>query len=134
MMRSNNYVIGGEKSGHIIFGNLTTTGDGLLTALQLFKVVKDSNKSLAELASVVNELPQTIINIPVKDRISWQKDPSVTAAIRFAEAELDGGGRINVRASGTELLVRVMVEACDHQTLEQIAAPVAAQIRQNWGK
>lgn len=127
-------MLGGEKSGHIIFGALSTTGDGILTALQLFKSVKESGKKLSELASVVKELPQTIINIPVKDRISWQSDPSVSEAIKNAESALDGGGRINVRASGTELLVRVMVEAPDHQTLALIAEPVAAQIRQNWGQ
>ena len=131
-MRAGGFVIGGEKSGHIVFGALTTTGDGILTALQVLKVVRESGKSLFELAGVMREYPQTLVNIRVSDRTGWEADPVVQEAIRGAESQLAGGGRINVRASGTEKLVRVMVEAADQLTVDTVSRGVADTIRRNW--
>jgi phosphoglucosamine mutase len=132
-MRAGGFVIGGEKSGHIVFGALTTTGDGILTALQVLKAVVESRRPLSELADVMNEFPQTLLNITVTDRIGWQKDPAVQSAIRAAEDSLAGQGRINVRASGTEKLIRVMVEAPDQEIVDRTADSVARVIRANWG-
>jgi phosphoglucosamine mutase len=132
-MRAGGFVIGGEKSGHIVFGALTTTGDGILTALQVLKSVVESGKPLHELASVMSEFPQVLLNIRVTDRTGWRKDSAVQGAIRSAESMLAGHGRINVRASGTEPLIRVMVEAPDPAMVHSTADSVASIIRANWG-
>ena len=132
-MREGGFVIGGEKSGHIVFGALTTTGDGILTALQVFKAIVESGRSLDDLAAVMSEFPQVLLNIRVTDRKGWQKDSAVQRAIQSAELSLAGVGRINVRASGTEQLIRVMVEAPDSEVVDSTAASVASVIRENWG-
>lgn len=132
-MREGGFVIGGEKSGHIVFGLLTTTGDGILTALQVLKAVKEDGRPLSVLSSVMEEFPQTLINIKVTDRTGWQSDTSVQNAIKSAEQSLYGAGRINVRASGTEKLIRVMVEAPTRAQVDEVAASVASVVRKNWG-
>jgi phosphoglucosamine mutase len=132
-MREGGFVIGGEKSGHIVFGALTTTGDGILTALQVLKAEVESGRPLDELASVMSEFPQVLLNIRVTDRNGWQSDSAVMSAIQIAESRLAGYGRINVRASGTEQLIRVMVEAPDPAVVDSTADSVASVIRANWG-
>jgi phosphoglucosamine mutase len=132
-MREGGFVIGGEKSGHIVFGALTTTGDGILTALQVLKAMKEQGKTLHELASVMEEYPQVLVNIRVTDRTGWLSDDAVQSAIKTAETRLEGRGRINVRASGTEKLVRVMVEAPDEATVRTVASGVANVIQTKWG-
>ena len=133
-MRSGGFVIGGEKSGHIVFGLLTTTGDGILTALQVMKAVRESGRTLTQLSAVMSDYPQTLLNIQVTDRTGWQDDNAVQIAIKSAESALEGQGRINVRASGTEKLIRVMVEAPDQPTVDSVAESVASVIRSNWGE
>ena len=119
--------LGGEQSGHVVLLDHATTGDGLLTALQLLGQVARSGRSLADLAAVVRPLPQVLLGCVVTDRAVAQ-DPAVLAAVAAAEAELGDAGRVLVRASGTEPLVRVMVEAGTPEHAHAVAARLAAVV------
>ena len=132
-MRRDGHVLGGEKSGHLIFGHLTTTGDGLLTALQVLKVMRETGRPLSALADQMTEYPQILLGVRVCDRQSWASDPDITQAIRSAEAQLNGRGRLNVRASGTEKLVRVMAEGPDQAEIDHLAHQIAALVRDKVG-
>ncbi len=110
-MLANGNILGGEQSGHIIFSKHATTGDGILTSLMIMEAVIESRKTLAELAKEVRIYPQLLKNVKVKDKAAAMEDPDVIEAVKKAEEELGADGRILVRASGTEPLVRVMVEA-----------------------
>jgi len=132
-MRAGGHVLGGEKSGHLIFGHLTTTGDGLLTALQVLKVMRETGRPLSELADQMTEYPQVLLGVKVRDRHSWQTDPDIQGAIARAEARLAGRGRINVRASGTEKLVRVMAEGEDQAETDALAHGIADLLREKVG-
>ena len=110
-MCKNDYVLGGEQSGHIIFSDYATTGDGLLTSLFLLKVMREEGKSLNELTDDLFIYPQLLRNVEVKDKHSAIEDPDVQEICRQVEEELEGEGRVLVRPSGTEPLIRVMVEA-----------------------
>jgi phosphoglucosamine mutase len=123
-MRDGGFVLGGEQSGHLVFAEWATTGDGLLTALQLLGRMAVSGRSLAELAGVVQRLPQVLVNCRVVDR-TVAGHPDVVAAVAAAEARLGDTGRVLVRPSGTEPLVRVMVEAPG----DAEAAAVAEELR-----
>ena len=101
-------VLGGEQSGHIIFSDLLPTGDGLVTALSVIRVMADTGRSLAELAADLETHPQVLINVPVRARPPIDSVPAISAAIRDVETALDGAGRVLVRYSGTEALLRVM--------------------------
>ncbi|HEV2888508.1 MAG TPA: phosphoglucosamine mutase [Jatrophihabitans sp.] len=122
---SNGLSLGGEQSGHVIFTDAATTGDGLLTALRLMSCMATTGRPLAELAAIVQRLPQVMINVRVADRDSVAASPDVRAAVSAAEAELGEDGRILLRPSGTEQLVRVMVEAASQERAEQIARRVS---------
>jgi len=124
-LRARALSLGGEQSGHVIFTDAATTGDGLLTALNVMAYMASSGKSLAELASVVRRLPQVLVNVRVADRGRACESPAVTAAVAQASAELGDDGRILLRPSGTEQLVRVMVEAATFQHADEIAQRVA---------
>jgi phosphoglucosamine mutase len=132
-MRRDGYAIGGEKSGHVIFGHLTTTGDGILTALQAVTAMRESGQPLSTLAAVMTEYPQILLNVRVTDRDSWKNDALLQESITKAETELGHHGRVNVRASGTEPLVRVMIEGRQRDLVFSLAQGLAAQIEQNWG-
>ncbi|MEW5783766.1 MAG: phosphoglucosamine mutase [Bacillota bacterium] len=110
-MLAGGYNLGGEQSGHVIFADYSTTGDGLLTALQLLKVVRRQERPLSELASRLTRLPQVLHNQVVRNQEGWEKKEAITAAVREVEAALGRYGRVLVRASGTEPLIRVMLEA-----------------------
>ncbi len=110
-MSRNHYSLGGEQSGHIIFSQYATTGDGILTSLMLMETVLEKKMSLAALADEVKIYPQVLINVPVADKKKTLEDPALLAAVKEEEEKLGDDGRILVRASGTEPLVRVMVEA-----------------------
>ena len=112
-MRAKDLNLGGEQSGHILFLDDAPTGDGLLTALHVMARMTQTGPSLAELAAVVHRLPQVLVNVPVSDKAARSTAPAVTAALARAEAELGDDGRVLLRPSGTENLVRVMVEAPD---------------------
>ena len=121
-------VLGGEQSGHIILSREATTGDGLLTAIHVLALLAASRRPLAELVADLKVFPQTIKNVRVREKRPLDQIPDVAAAIKSAEAQLNGNGRINVRYSGTESLARVMVEAEDEQTVNRLANSIAAAI------
>ncbi len=121
--------LGGEQSGHVIFTDAATTGDGLLTALRLMSCMASSGSSLDKLASIVVRLPQAMVNVQVGDRNVVAASPDVQAAVAAASVELGDGGRILLRPSGTEQLVRVMVEAASQEHAEELAHRVADVVR-----
>lgn len=128
-MQKKGLSLGGEQSGHIIFGEYGTTGDGLMTALQLLSAVKRSNKSLSGLAGQMTRFPQVLVNVRVRSKEGWEENPRIAAATVAAEKKLGEDGRILVRASGTEPLIRVMVEGPVLKELEELAEVVAQVIR-----
>jgi len=127
-MRAGGYSLGGEQSGHIIFSKYATTGDGILTGLTLLAEMNRTKKSLAELASVMQIFPQVLINVPGVDKTRVNHDEELQALLVEAEAELSGTGRVLLRASGTEPLVRVMVEAADEGTAQSWASRIAVMV------
>jgi phosphoglucosamine mutase len=128
-LRGRGLALGGEQSGHIVMPAHATTGDGLLTGLHLMARMASTGRSLAELASVVTKLPQVMINVPVADRNAGAAAPEVAAAVTAAEAELGETGRVLLRPSGTEPLVRVMVEAATVDTARSVAETIAGKVR-----
>ncbi len=121
--------LGGEQSGHIIMSEHATTGDGILTGLQLAAEMVRSGRSLAELADVMTVFPQVLINVRGVDRTALEGHGVIAAAVAAEEAELGDSGRVLLRASGTEPMVRVMVEAADQGTAQQVAERLAAVVR-----
>jgi len=128
-LRASRLALGGEQSGHVVLPAYATTGDGLLTALHLMARVAQTGSSLAELAAVVTKLPQVLLNVPVTDRTAGSSAPAVLAAVAEVEAELGDSGRVLLRPSGTEPLVRVMVEAPTHDAAQAAAERIAALVR-----
>jgi phosphoglucosamine mutase len=127
-MRAGGYSLGGEQSGHLILADHATTGDGLLSALHLMAAVAESGRPLAELASFIQRFPQVLVNVRVDDKAAVAAAPSVLAAVAQAEAELGDTGRVLLRPSGTESLVRVMVEAETTEQAQAIAERVAGVV------
>ena len=127
-LRERDLSLGGEQSGHVVFTGAATTGDGLLTALHVMARMAATGRPLAELASVVQRLPQVLVNVHVADRTRIASSTAVKAAVVEAEAELGDDGRILLRPSGTEQLVRVMVEAPTQQRADAIAQRVVAVV------
>lgn len=132
-MRRQDLVIGGEQSGHIIFLDKNSTGDGILTALQLISVVAKSGEGLSKLAAQMERAPQVLENVRV-ERKDWEQNAAVKEVINAAEARLHGEGRIFVRASGTEPLIRVMAEGPDEAELRRIVREVAGVIKAELGR
>ncbi|MEV6490091.1 phosphoglucosamine mutase [Actinoplanes sp. NPDC051633] len=120
--------LGGEQSGHIVMPAYATTGDGVLTGLHLMAHLASSGKSLADLAAVLHKLPQVLINVRVADRDAGAAAPTVQAAVALAEDELGETGRVLLRPSGTEPLVRVMVEAATEEQARSVAERIAAEV------
>ena len=131
-MRNNDYSLGGEQSGHIILMNYATTGDGILTAVKLTDIIKTSGKSLEELAGEVSIYPQKLVNIKVIDKKSAMEDVEILAECEKVEKELEGNGRILLRASGTENLIRVMVEASSDELTNKYCEQVAKIVREKF--
>jgi phosphoglucosamine mutase len=127
-LRAKDLSLGGEQSGHIVFSDAATTGDGLLTALHVMARVAATGTPLVKLAAVVQRLPQTLVNVRVGDREAVAASAEVAAAVKDAEAELGDSGRVLLRPSGTEQLVRVMVEAATQQHADEIANRLAAVV------
>ena len=121
--------LGGEQSGHIIFRDHATTGDGILTGLQLAAEMARTGKTLSQLAALMTVYPQVLVNVPGVDQHGLDGDAGVADAVRAAEAQLGDTGRVLLRPSGTEPLVRVMVEASDHEVAAAIAEQLAAVVR-----
>ena len=128
-MLANDYSLGGEQSGHVILREFSNTGDGLLTALQVMQVLAKSKKSLSELASKMQKYPQVLINVKDVKREKLAASNKISDYIAEQEKNLGGNGRILVRASGTESLIRVMVEAKEMQTAQKIAESIAELVR-----
>mgnify|MGYP002751308528 FL=1 len=131
-MRNNNYSLGGEQSGHIILMNYATTGDGILTAVKLANIIKSTGKSLEELASEVSIYPQKLVNIKVIDKKAAMEDSEILAECEKVEKELEVNGRILLRASGTENLIRVMVEASSDELTDKYCEQVAKIVREKF--
>ncbi|CAN3127506.1 phosphoglucosamine mutase [Mycobacterium sp. smrl_JER01] len=127
-LRAGQYALGGEQSGHIVLPSFGTTGDGIVTGLRLMARMAQTGRSLAALAEPMQTLPQVLINVAVTDKATVADAPSVRDAVARVEAELGDTGRILLRPSGTEQVVRVMVEAADEDTARQMAARVAESV------
>ena len=127
-LRDRGLSLGGEQSGHLVFLDHATTGDGLLTGLALLSRMRATGASLAELASVVRRLPQTLINVPVTDRMAVSESDEVAQAVNAVEEDLGGTGRVLLRPSGTEQLVRVMVEAPTQEQADEVANRLAGVV------
>jgi len=132
-MRKGDYNLGGEQSGHIVMMDYNTTGDGLLTGIQLASIIKMSGKPLSELAAQMKKYPQSLINVRVTDKYNVEKNEDVKAEIAKVEAEMNGEGRILVRPSGTEPLVRVMVEASTDDNANRYAEQIAQVVEAKMG-
>jgi phosphoglucosamine mutase len=128
-MRRSQAVLGGEQSGHIIFLDRTTTGDGLLTALELLKVVRESGQPLSKLAGQMTRFPQVLINIQVPNKQALHGHPVIAEAVCMAEQKLAGRGRILVRPSGTEPLVRVMGEGPQEDELMNVVSELSEVVK-----
>jgi phosphoglucosamine mutase len=132
-MRRGGYVLGGEQSGHIVFLNHTTTGDGILTGLQLVDIMVASGQPLSELRQVMTRYPQILENVRVTDKRAWSTNAKIRAALTAAEARLGGNGRVLVRESGTEPIVRVMAEGPDEQVLQECVGDIVRVVRAELG-
>jgi len=126
-------MLGGEQSGHVIFHEYATTGDGMLTALRVFEVMRQAGTGLDELIADLKVYPQLLVNVRVRERKPLEDLPNVKAEIRAAEASFGDAGRVLVRFSGTEPLARVMVEGPDQERVESFANRIASQIRAELG-
>ena len=127
-MREQGFVLGGEQSGHVINANHATTGDGILTALCIARAVKDAGQPLEKICEFVKRLPQTLINVPNVDK-THTDDAGLRAEIAKAEEELGNTGRVVLRASGTEPLVRVMVEAANQEQADAVCERLAGEVK-----
>ncbi len=132
-MRRLGAVVGGEKSGHIILSEHTTTGDGMITALQVLSTMLDTGKRLSELAAEMEEFPQLLVNVRVAQRDGWDTNPEISSAIRDVEEKLTGRGRVVVRPSGTEKLIRVMAEGPDQDELHLLVGQIADAVKRAMG-
>ena len=133
-MLADGYSIGGEQSGHVIFLDYNSTGDGLLTAVQTLSIMKEKGKSLSELAGLMTKYPQLLVNVRVLTKVGWENNKNIQDAISEAERELGGNGRILVRPSGTEPLIRVMAEGPDQDQLDELCNRIGDVIRIEQGE
>ncbi|MCR4368622.1 MAG: phosphoglucosamine mutase [archaeon] len=132
-MRQSGYNFGGEQSGHVIFSNYTTTGDGIIASLQLARLLKAEGKKLSELMAQFHFYPQTQINVPVKEKKPFNEMPAVLGAVKKAESRLLEKGRVLLRYSGTENIARVLVEGNDKKEIGVLAQDIADEIKKELG-
>lgn len=133
-MLAEGYSIGGEQSGHVIFLDYNSTGDGLLTAVQTLSIMKEKGKSLSELAGLMTKYPQLLVNVRVLTKAGWETNTAIQDVIREAEEELGANGRILVRPSGTEPLIRVMAEGPEQEQLDELCHRIGHVIRIEQGE
>ncbi len=126
-MLKGGYVVGGEQSGHIILTDYSTTGDGLLTACNLLRIMKETGSTLKELSTIMYKLPQVLVNIKVKNK-DFASVPEINESIKEADSKLSGRGRILVRPSGTENLIRVMAEGPDESEIKNLVEGIAKKV------
>ena len=129
MLKKKGWILGGESSGHILCLDANTTGDGIVSALRVLAVMAFTGRSLKELKEGMTKSPQTLINVPIAERTNIIDHPSITSAVNKAESRLKGRGRVLLRASGTEALVRVMVEGQDPSVVELVAGELAEVVK-----
>ena len=132
-MNEGGYNLGGEQSGHIVFLDFNTTGDGMLTSLQLLSIMKKTGKKLSELANEVQKFPQKLVNVKVADKKAAMKNPEIQKVISLVEKEMDGDGRVLVRPSGTEPLLRVMTEAPTNELVNKYTDRIADVVKKEVG-
>jgi len=132
-MLKNGYKLGGEQSGHIIFTDYSTTGDGPITALQVLSSLKRSGRKASELTALMTTYPQLLVNVKVASKEGWEKNAKIQAAIEAGDKELGENGRILVRPSGTEPLIRVMAEGPDQKQLDTICHRIADVVKEEQG-
>ena len=125
--------LGGEQSGHIIFADHLMTGDGIGTALQVLRIMNATGKDLSELAGALVVYPQILVNVPVRERVDYMKVPGIADAIARVEQRVDGQGRVLIRYSGTELLLRIMIEGRHQDEITTWAGEIADAVRSNLG-
>jgi phosphoglucosamine mutase len=130
MLQENGWLFGGENSGHILCLDRHTTGDGIVSALQVLSAMRSSGASLKALLSDLELYPQRLINVPVVKGLAWKDNAAIADACREVESSLDGQGRVLLRASGTEPLLRVMVEGRDSVLVTEAAERLAEAVRQ----
>lgn len=128
-MRRGGYNLGGEQSGHVIFLDYNTTGDGILTAIQLVNTMKTSGKKLSTLKSMMTKYPQVLVNVRVQDKTNYPNNPAIEAAIIEVEGKLGDNGRVLVRPSGTEPLIRVMAEGPDKAELDLFVGQIVEVVQ-----
>ena len=128
-LKQNGWTLGGESSGHILCGELNTTGDGIVSALQVIRALLDSNKSLAELKAGMSKFPQTMINVGLPQKIDISANSEINQAVAEAEHKLDGRGRVLLRSSGTEPVIRVMVEGEDSELVNNLVNQIATVVQ-----
>ena len=133
-MLAGGYNLGGEQSGHVLQLDHATTGDGTLTALSLVHTLVNADEPMSELAAVMSRLPQVLINVPDVDKARLHDSAALTEAVRAVEADLGEQGRVLLRPSGTEPLVRVMVEATEDERAREVAEGLAAVVRAELGR
>ena len=132
-MLANGYNLGGEQSGHIIFTDYATTGDGLITAVQVLSAIKQSGQTASRLNELMTTYPQILLNVRVQNKDGWETNETIKAAIAKGEEKLGDRGRILVRPSGTEPLIRVMAEGPDEHELKEICESIAAEVKKVCG-
>jgi phosphoglucosamine mutase len=128
-MRKSGAIVGGEKSGHIILSRHTTTGDGMITALQILSIMIRTGKKLSELAGEMEEFPQLLVSLKVAERDGWDSEPAIISAIKDAEQKLGDRGRVVVRPSGTEKLIRVMAEGPDEDEVKALVGQICDAVK-----
>ena len=132
-MKDNDWNLGGEASGHVLCSDLNTTGDGIVAALQVIRAISDSGKPLADLKLGMSKFPQTMINVRLAKNVDITENNAINAAVAEAEQKLAGRGRILLRPSGTEPLIRVMAEGDDQALVEQQVKAIAKIVEQQVG-
>ncbi len=133
MLKDKGGILGGETSGHVICLDRTTTGDGLITALQVLAVMQRTGRSLSDLAAGMSQFPQVLLNVKVREPVDPTRDPAVRDAVDSVESELGNRGRVVLRASGTEPVIRIMVEGEDRHQVNALAGRLADSVRNSFG-
>jgi phosphoglucosamine mutase len=131
-MRRGKYNLGGEQSGHMIFLDHNTTGDGIITALQVLAIMKEQGRKLSELSQVLTKYPQVLMNISVSKKKDIHKVPALISTIEKIKKKLGPAGRVLVRSSGTEPLIRIMVEGEDKKEIQKMAKDIARCVEMNF--
>ena len=132
-LNNKGWSLGGEASGHVLCGDLNTIGDGIVAALQVILALSESGKTLSELKAGMSKFPQTMINVRLASKVDISDNQMINQAVAAAEAKLDGRGRVLLRPSGTEPLIRVMVEGEDQGLVDQLVSDMAKIVQQQVG-